>query len=114
MMNGVHLVARQALCVSVVALWFARPTFPHAESVRSQATVHLSFDEKAGDAIDTALEGRQPNNGSLKNGIERIVSPFFGQAGRRALLMEAEKKQFVEIPDSPDTDRPEAVSFGLF
>lgn len=84
-----------------------------AASVRSDAVVHLTFDEKSGDAVDTAAKGEKSNNGKLVNGPTRITSPFWGQTGRRALLLDGGRKQYVEIADSPDVDRPEAVSFSL-
>lgn len=108
---------RCLLAALMACVWLSGMT-PHsaavAQSIRSQAVVNLSFDEKSGDAVDTAGAGQQSNNGSFKNGATRVASPFWAQSGRRALLLDADKKQYVEIADSPDTDRPEAVSLAFF
>jgi hypothetical protein len=83
-------------------------------TVRSRAVVNLSFDEESGDALDSATAGGAPDKGTLQNGAVRISSPFWGQSGKRAVVLEAASRQFVQVPDSPDIDRPEAVSFSLF
>ncbi|MGE5191986.1 MAG: LamG-like jellyroll fold domain-containing protein [Deltaproteobacteria bacterium] len=82
--------------------------------VRSQAVVNLSFDEASGEAIDSATAGAARDNGALQNGAGRVKSPFWGQSGRQAVVLDAGAKQFVQIPDSPDVDGPDAVSFSMF
>lgn len=82
--------------------------------VRSQAVVDLTFDAPTGDALDSAAAGKQPDKVSLVNGARRVTSPFWNQPGKGALLLDAEKKQFVQIADSPDVDRPDALTFSLF
>ena len=43
-----------------------------AAPVRSQAVVNLSFDEAAGDALDTAGAGAVKDIGTLQNGAQRV------------------------------------------
>jgi len=83
-------------------------------TVRSQAVLNLTFDEASGDALDSAAAGAAKDNGSLQNGAARLKSPFWGQSGKQALVLDAAAKQFVQIADSPDLDRPDAVSFSMF
>ena len=78
--------------------------------VRATAVVDLSFDEKSGPAVDTASGGRVANNGQLVAGVRRVPSPFFGQSGGRALLLDGGRKQFVQVASSLDTSRPQAVT----
>ncbi len=83
-------------------------------TVRSQAVVNLSFDEESGDALDSATAGGAKENGAIQNGGSRIRSPFWGQSGRQAVGLDAASRQFVQVADGPDVDRPEAVSFSMF
>lgn len=85
-----------------------------AEDVRSQAVVNLTFDEVSGDAYDSAALGVQKDNGRPVNGASRVESPFWGQRGKQAMRVDAGGKQFVELADSPDLDRPDGLSFSLF
>src|SRR6185436_17117025 len=73
-----------------------------AEGIRSQAIVDLSFDETSGIAVDTATAGVAKDNGTLVNNPGRISSPFWGQAGKQALVFDAAAKQYLRIPDSAD------------
>src|SRR6266446_3173519 len=70
--------------------------------VRSQAVVNLSFDEASGDALDSATAGATKDNGALQNGILRVRSPFWGQSGRQAVVLDAAARQFVQVADTPD------------
>src|SRR5262245_17849710 len=83
-------------------------------TVRSQSVVELTFDEASGDALDSATGGTAKDVGTLQNGALRVKSPFWGQAGRRALALDAAARQVVQIPASPDLDRPDAVTFSMF
>src|SRR5579872_1731990 len=82
-------------------------------AIRSQAVVNLTFDEASGDALDSAAAGAAKDNGGLQNGAVRMKSPFWGQSGKQAIVLDAGAKQFVQVADSPDVDRPEAVSVSL-
>lgn len=84
-----------------------------AQTIRSQAVVNLTFDEATGPALDSATTGAVADNATLMNGATRIRSPFWGQSGRQAVVLDAAARQFIQIPDSADTDRPDAVSFSL-
>ena len=85
-----------------------------AEPIRSSAIVNLTFDEPGGQALDSAKAGKTKDNGQLVNGPQRVASPFWGQQGKQALLLNAARRQFVQMADSPDLDRPQALSLSLF
>jgi hypothetical protein len=82
--------------------------------VRSHAVVNLNFDEASGTALDSATAGTNKDNGTLQNGALRLKSPFWGQSSGQALALDAGARQFVQIADSPDLDRPDAVTFSMF
>jgi hypothetical protein len=82
--------------------------------IRSQAVVNLTFDEAAGDALDTAGAGTAKDTGVLVNGTTRVKSPFSGQSGKQAVIFDAPARQLVQIADSPDIDRADAVTISLF
>ncbi len=82
--------------------------------IRPQAVVNLSFDEASGEVLDSATQGAVRDNGLLQNGVSRVKSPFWGQTGRQALALDGAARQFVQIADSPDIDRADAVTFSLF
>ena len=77
-------------------------------TIRSTAIVDFSFEEPNGDARDGELIGK------IANGTRRVPSPFWGQSGGKAILLNAGRKQLVQIADGPKTDRPDAVSVSLF
>ncbi len=79
----------------------------------TKAIVRLTFDEESGAALDTATAGAGADNGTLNNDPDRVASPFWNQAGKRALQLSAEEQQYVEIAASPDTDRPDAATISL-
>jgi hypothetical protein len=83
-------------------------------SIRSQAVVNFSFDEASGDALDSAMAGAAKDVGTLQNGAVRVKSPFWGQSGRQAVILNAPSRQFIQVADSPDVDRPDAVTLSLF
>lgn len=96
---------------SGIPSWQAQAQEPAA--VRPQAVVDLTFDEDSGPAKDAATVGSAADEGQLRNEPVRVSSPFWNQPGKRALELNASRQQFVEIADSTDVDRPEAVSFSL-
>ena len=85
-----------------------------SSSIRLQAVVSLSFDEASGEAVDSAAVGTAKDNGMLQNGAGRVKSLFWGQTGRQAVVLDAGARQFVQVPDSPDIDRPDAITFSMF
>lgn len=85
-----------------------------AESVHAKAVVNYSFDEDAGPAKDSATVGQVVDEGKLVNDPARVASPFWNQSGKKAIQLDANRQQFVEIADSADVDGPNAISFGLF
>jgi len=84
-----------------------------AASVRGTAIVDLGFNEKSGPAVDTAPGGQSNNTGRLVAGARRVPSPFSTTSGGRAVLLESGRKQYIQIPSSPDTSRSNAVSVSL-
>src|SRR5262245_14354981 len=72
--------------------------------VRPQAIVNFTLDEASGDAVDSAIGGSVKDTGALQNGAIRMKSPFWGQSGRQALVLDAAARQFVQVADSPDLD----------
>ena len=88
-------------------------TQAHAGSIRGTAVVDLGFNEKAGPAVDTASGGQANNSGRLLAGARRVPSPFATSRGGRAVLLEAARKQFIQVPSTPDTSRPQAVSIAM-
>ncbi|HEY2253893.1 MAG TPA: hypothetical protein VGH74_22615 [Planctomycetaceae bacterium] len=108
--------------VAIAAVLFAWPIGHSAvqiaradePSVRSQAIVNLTFDEPTGDALDSASVGAAKDNAAFVNGARRVKSPFWGQSGKQAVILDAAAKQFLQIADSPDVDRPDAVSLSMF
>ena len=84
-----------------------------AASIRGTAIGDLGFNEKAGPAVDTAAAGQANNSGRLRGGARRVPSPFSATGGGRAILLEAARKQFIQVPSSPDTSRGQAVSVAM-
>jgi hypothetical protein len=82
--------------------------------VRSKAVLHFSFDEAEGPALDTAVAGTVKDVGQLTNGAVRVKSPFAGQKGKSALIVDGPKKQFVQVPDSVDLDRNNGATISCF
>ena len=116
-------VVSLAFVLAVGFGWGFQKTGPAAEpavaqkvprTVRGLAVVDFGFEEPAGDAKDAAILGSAADAGQLKNGTRRVDSPFWGQAGKKAMLLTAGRKQFIEIPDGPDVDRPDAVTASFF
>jgi hypothetical protein len=83
------------------------------EGLRAQAVVYLSFDEASGPALDQAAQGASKDNAVLQNGAARLRSPFWEQSGKKALSLEAGQRQFVQIADSPDVDRADALTLAM-
>ena len=106
-------IARRVIA-AVIMTFAADAGLASADPIRSQAVVDLSFEEPSGPALDIATAGAARDNGALVGNPHRIGSPFPGQSGKQALLLEAGSGQFVQIADSPDVDRPDAVTVGLF
>lgn len=82
-------------------------------SVRSTAVVYLGFEEAQGAALDTASAGQAADQGRLINDPVRVPSPFWNQTGKRAIQFDAGRAQYIELDDSPDLDRPQAVTISL-
>jgi hypothetical protein len=103
---------RAALSVAAMLLVIG-PTLSAQTPLRDQAVVRLTFDEPSGPALDTATVGNGPDHGQLANDIPRVTSPFWSQTAGKALQLDQGRQHAVEIPDSPDVDRPDGVSFSL-
>jgi hypothetical protein len=114
MSSTISVIRRTAALAAVCFVVFQSDGTALADSVRSRAVVNYTFDEESGDMLDSAAAGQGSDVGKLMNEARRVPSPFWGQTGKQALLLEADKQQFVQVADSPDLDRPEAVSLGFF
>jgi hypothetical protein len=84
-----------------------------ATPLTSQAVVRLTFDEPDGPALDSAAQGQTADQGLLLEGATRVPSPFWNHQGRRAVRLDANSRQAIEIADSPDVDRNPALTLGL-
>jgi len=81
--------------------------------VRPTAIVNLTFDEDSGPALDSATVGQTPDHAQLLNDPVRVPSPFWNQSGKKAVQLDAARSQYLEIADSADVDRPDAVTVSL-
>ena len=110
-------IVRVIRCVMLLGAVTAGWSLPRAEaqesSIRGQAVVNLTFDEESGDALDTATAGAAKDVGQLKENAVRRRSPFWNQAGKKAVILDQNLRQSIQIPDSADLDRPEAVTVSL-
>ncbi|MDB5387229.1 MAG: hypothetical protein JWM11_2875, partial [Planctomycetaceae bacterium] len=92
----------------------AATTWAQDNTIRAKAVLHFSFDEADGPALDSAAAGTVKDVGQLTNGATRVKSPFAGQKGKSALIVDGAKKQFVQVADSADLDRNNGVSISCF
>jgi len=101
--------------LAVFACGFLLAGFAQAQdgSIGSQSVVHFTFAEDNGPAKDQATVGQTPDEGKLVNDPIRIPSPFWNQAGKKAVQLDAAKQQYIEIPDSPDVDAPQAITISM-
>ena len=83
-------------------------------SIASQSVVHFSFGEEAGPAKDLARTGRVSDEGKLVNDPLRIPSPFWNQAGKKAVQFDAAKQQCLEVANGPDIAAPQAITISMF
>ena len=82
--------------------------------IASQAVVHFTFAEESGAAKDSATAGQVPDEGKLINEPIRVESPFWNQAGKKALQLDAAKQQYIEVADGADVDAPVGVTVAMF
>ena len=82
--------------------------------IASQAVVHFTFGEQSGPAKDSATVGQVPDEGKLINEPIRVESPFWNQAGKTALQLDASKQQYIEVADGADVDAPVGVTIAMF
>ncbi len=87
---------------------------PPVNSIRATAAIDIPFDEPSGNAAIKVAGGAQSFQAVLQNGAGRAASPFWNQPGKQALILDSAKKQFVELRDVPNLDRPDAVSLSFF
>lgn len=94
----------------VILAFCTTATCSAQDTIRSRAVVDLSLDsnEKIADS-----RGKHHDQAVVKGKPPLINSPFWNQKGK-ALILEAGAKQYVEVPDSPDTDRPRGVTVSTF
>ncbi len=114
------LAFRAVCCVAVMGWVSICEADPPAKAqkppntVRATAIVDFDFEEPKGNATDAAEFGQTADVGTLTNNALRVDSPFWNQSGKKAILLNATRQQHVNIPDGPDTDRPNAVTASFF
>lgn len=111
--NWWRSVASAVVAGACVTAMFPAMVGAQSPSVRSQATVDLTFDEVSGPALDGAAHGAAQDHATLVNGAARVSSPFWNQAGKRAVVLDGAARQSIRIGDSPDLDRTEALTLNL-
>lgn len=82
--------------------------------IRAKSVLQFSFDGASGEAADSATVGAVKDAGQLINGASRVKSPFAGQKGKSALIVDAARKQFVQVADGADVDQGNGVSVSFF
>ena len=82
--------------------------------LRSEAAVAVTFDDAAGNPAVAVAGLAQPMSAELVGRPNRVPSPFWNQAGKMALRIDAAKKQCVRLVDVPYLDRPDAMTLSLF
>lgn len=83
------------------------------QTIRSQAVVNFTFEEAEGPFKDSAAVGQTADEGKPINDPARVSSPFWNQAGKRAVQFDAAKSQSIEIADGPDIDHTAGLTFSL-
>ena len=100
------LVARCLLPLLLVSPLFG-------QTLRSQAVIDLSLDSNTS-LSDTAKAGKHPDVPAFRGPQPQLISsPFWNQKGK-ALILDAGSKQYIDVPDSPDTDQGNAVTISTF
>lgn len=108
---------KSLILTKILAATLAMACFQHislAQSLRSQAVIDLNFDDPQNPYRDAATLGLSNDNGKSVNNPRLIPSPFWNQRGRRALLLNARRGQYVRIPDSLDSDRPDGLTISFY
>lgn len=82
--------------------------------IRARSVLQFSFDEASGEATDSATVGTVKDVGQMINGASRVKSPFAGQKGKSALIVDAARKQFVQVADGADIDQGNGVSVNFY
>ncbi len=84
-----------------------------AQTIRSQAVIDLPLDSNT-KLTDVSKAGKHSDVASIKGTRPQLISsPFWNQKGK-ALILDAGGKQYIDVPDSPDTDQPKAVTVSTF
>lgn len=98
----------------MVMAWVPLSVAAQEPPIRAKSVLHFSFDEMSGDAQDSAMVGQVKDVGQMVNGATRVRSPFANQQGKLALILDGGRKQFVQVADGADVDRPAGVSLSFF
>ncbi len=101
------------LATAVCGTW-SGATAAAAEPLRSEAALSMTFDESTGDAKVAVAGVSEALAAKLIGSPKRVPSPFWSQTGKGALLLDASKRQCVQLADIPYLDRPDAVTLSLF
>jgi hypothetical protein len=84
------------------------------KSISAGAAVALSFDDPDRPGAVSVKGIAEPFAAKLVNGPTRVSSPFWNQRDKKALRLDATKRQSVRLVDIPYTSRPDAVTLSFF
>ncbi|HEX4072173.1 MAG TPA: hypothetical protein VHX68_13430 [Planctomycetaceae bacterium] len=101
------------MATAVCDTWRAT-TAAAAQPLRSEAALSVTFDESTGDAKVAVTGVSEALAAKLIGSPKRVPSPFWSQAGKNALLLDASKRQCVQLAEIPYLDRPDAVTLSVF
>jgi hypothetical protein len=112
----VSAISRLALANTILFATLAdvSPAKLTAGPIRDRAAISVSFDNAKANGELPVTVGKRPFIGRMINGATTEASPFWGQAGKHALRLNSNRKQFVRFDDVPFLDRPAAVSLSFF
>jgi len=83
------------------------------QTLRSQAVIDLQLDSNT-EFADAASAGEHADVAVLRGSKPQLItSPFWNQKGR-AIILDAARKHYIEVPDGPDTDQGKAVTVSTF
>jgi hypothetical protein len=109
-------ISRLALANAILFATLAAvsPSNLTAGPIRDRAAIGVSFDDAKANGEVPVTVGKRPFIGRLINGATTEASPFWGQAGKRALRLNSKRKQLARLGEIPFLDRPDAVSLSFF
>lgn len=109
------MIARIALvCVATAGCFSCRPGWSAEPALRPSAVVDLTFDETDGIAQDRAAPGATKDAAEPINSPGRAPSPFWNVRNGQSAQLDATRKQFFQIADSPDLDQAAGCTLSFY